>query len=380
MSWNQFRELAKTHDVNCISIYVPTSRAGKEVDQKHAQLKLKNMVNDVRSTLEESGKVAEEIHANLQRLEKLQKDDHFFRHQSDGLAIYLQGSEISYYTLPVQFEPAYYIADHFYLIPVLPFFNDDGTFYLLALSQQKATLYEGSRHFMAELILDEGALKTPETDGGNKEKSLQFRSAGGTQKGVLYHGQGSGKDDRQKELEKYFKSVDQAVNALLREEKSPLVLACVDPHFAVYRDLTSYQYLYPDFIPGNPDEIDAQMLHEKAWDAIEEHFLNERKFEREHIRNLSARGRTSYSLDEILQASLDGRIETLFLQMGTDKYGLYDLDQRTVLRVRPEPEGNSVSLFNMAATHALLKGGRVFLESKENMPFQETEINALFRF
>jgi hypothetical protein len=359
---------------------VPTSRAGEEVDQKHAQLKLKNIVKDVRSTLEESGKVEEEVHANLQRLEELQNDDHFFRHQSDGLAIYLQGSEMSYFTLPVHFEPAYYVADHFYLIPVLPFFNDDGTFYLLALSQQKATLYEGSRHFMAELILDQGALEPPEEEAGTKEKSLQFRSAGGAQKGVLYHGQGSGKDDRHKDLEKYFHSVDQAVNALLRNDKAPLVLACVDAHFAVYRDLTAYNFLFPDYIPGNPDETDAQMLHEKGWDLVEEYFLNERKAQREQMRNLSAGGRTSYLLEEILQASLDGRIETLFLQKGIDKYGLYDQQQRAVIRVRPAKEKNSVSLFNLAASHALVKGARVFLENKENMPFQETEINALFRY
>jgi len=111
----------------------------------------------------------------------------------------------------------------------------------------------------------------------------------------------------------------------------------------------AYNYLFPDYIPGNPDEADAQMLHEKGWDLVEEYFLNV-------------------------------RIETLFLQKGIDKYGLYDQEQRTVLRVRPVKEKNSVSLFNMAATHALVKGARVFLESKENMPFQETEINALFRY
>ncbi len=122
------------------------------------------------------------IHASLRKLEELLNDDHFFRYQSDGLAIYLQGSEMSYFTLPVHFEPGLYMADHFYLIPVLPFFNDDGTFYLLALSQKKATLYEGSRHFFTEIILDEVAPDSLEdaVSKENQEKSLQFRSAGGS--------------------------------------------------------------------------------------------------------------------------------------------------------------------------------------------------------
>ena len=382
MSWSQFTDLAKTHDANCISIYVPTSRAGEEVDQKHAQLKLKNILNDVHATLDASGIVNKELNASLQKLELLLNDVQFFRHQSDGLAIYLQGSNMSYFTLPVKFEPSYYISDHFYLIPVLPFFNDDGTFYLLALSQQKASLYEGSRHFISEIILDEIAPDSLEdaVNKDNPEKSLQFRSAGGSDKGVLYHGQGSGKDDRQKELEKYFRSLDQAVNSILGEEKAPLILACVDPHFPVYRDLTAYNYLFPKHIPGNPDEMDAQLLHEKGWHLVKDHFLAERKAVRAQIRDLSAGGRTSYSLEEIVPASLDGRVESLFLRSENDKFGLYDQEKRALLRVKSRKEENNVSLFNMAAIHTLLKGGRVFLDKLKNMPFKDSEINALFRY
>ena len=178
MSWGQFRKLAKVHDLNCISIYVPTSRAGEEVDQKHAQLKLKNILKEVNAALEASGTAKDELLASLQRLEQLLNDNYFFRYQSDGLAIYIHGSEISYFTLPVHFEPGFYISDHFYLIPVLPFFNDDGTFYMLALSQQKARLYEGSRNFITEIILDELAPDSLEdaVGGDTQEKSLQFRS------------------------------------------------------------------------------------------------------------------------------------------------------------------------------------------------------------
>jgi hypothetical protein len=213
-----------------------------------------------------------------------------------------------------------------------------------------------------------------------QEKSLQFRSTGGSNQGVQYHGHGSGKETRQKELEKYFKSLDQAINTLLHDEKAPLLLACVNPHFAMYRDLTAYNFLFPEYIPGNPDEVDALLLHEMSWELMEKHFLEERRKFREGIRDLSAGGRTSYSLDEIIPAAVDGRIETLFLQRGIDVYGIYNQDRRTVERIIHEKEYDRVSLFNMAATNTLINGGRVFLESPESMPFLETEINALFRY
>lgn len=382
MSWSQFKQLANAHDLNCISIYLPTSRAGEEVDQKHAQVRLKNILKEVNASLDKSGTANDDLVTSLQSLEGLLNDTHFFRHQSDGLAIYLRGAEISYFTMPVHFEPSYYISDHFYLIPVLPFFNDDGTFYLLALSQQKARLFEGSRHFITEIILDDVIPDSLEDMEGkdNQQKSLQFRSSGGAKKGILYHGQGAGKDEKEKELEKYFRGIDQTVTTLLREETAPLVLACVDPHFPLYRDLSAYNNIFPEYIPGNWDELDATLLHEKSWLLVEKYFLEERETKRMQIRDLSAKGSTSYSLEEIVPASLDGRIETLFLQEGVDKFGIYDLDQRDLLRVEPEKKENNVSLFNMAATNTLIKGGRVFLDSQGKMPFKETEINALYRY
>ncbi len=63
-------------------------------------------------------------------------------------------------------------------------------------------------------------------------------------------------------------------------------------------------------------------------------FFGRRKAVRAQIRDLSARGRTSYSLEEIIPASLDGRVETLFLQGGLDKFGVYDQEKRSVLRVQ----------------------------------------------
>jgi hypothetical protein len=194
----------------------------------------------------------------------------------------------------------------------------------------------------------------------------------------MYHGQGSGKDDRNKEIEKFLRAVDQAVTPLLGNDETPLVLACVDQYLPVYRDITSYRHLFPEHIPGNPDEADPLTLQEKGWLLVGEHFTRGRRDKIEQTRQSSARGKTSYDLGEILPAALDGRIDTLFLQEGKDRFGLYDLEKRVI---RESPERTfEVSLFNMAATHTLLNGGNAFLEKAGHMPFKESNINALFRY
>lgn len=382
MSRKELMKLAGVHDTHCISIYLPTSRAGEAVDQKHAQLRLKNILKELEETIDHRT-ASEGLQHSLEELMKMKEDDLFFRHQSDGLAIFISAAELKTFTLPVSFEQQLHISDHFYLIPLLPFFNDNGIFYLLAVSLKHLRLYECSRHSITEVILEESAPQSLEDVVGAdvEDKSLQFRTSGTSGGGnaeVMYHGQGSGKDDRDKEIEKFFRRVDQALTPILKGEDAPLVLACVDHYLPIYREMTNYRNLFPDHISGNPDETNPLTLQEEGWNLVEPYYIQKRKEKRERIRNLSATGKASYDLEEIVTAALDGRIDTLFLQKGKDHYGLFDLERR-VLRNAPERE-QEVSLFNLAATHALLNGGDVFLETSDQMPFEESQINALFRY
>lgn len=382
MSRKELMKLASVHDIDCISIYLPTSRGGEEVDQKHAQLRLKNVLKEVDNTID-LRLASEGLKHALTELHQMKEDHLFFRHQSDGLAIFIRGAELKTYTLPVSFKQQVYISDHFYLIPLLPFFNDNGLFYLLALSLQQVSLYECSRHSIAEVILEDAApLSLKEVVGTDVEdKSLQFRTSGtsgGGKTEVMYHGQGSGKDDRDKETVKFLRAVDQAVTRVLSDEDAPMVLACVDQYLPMYREITSYRHLFPENIPGNPDDTDPLILQEAGWLKAEPYYTKKREEKKEQTRNLSATGKASYDLEEIVTASMDGRIDTLFLQEGKDRYGLFDQKKR-VLREAPERE-HEASLFNLATTQTLLNGGDVFLESAVQMPFKESEINALFRY
>ena len=374
--------LARAHDMNCISIYLPAGRAGEEVDRKHAQLRLKKILGELEGTLDLKT-AGEGLKRSLKELLRLKGDGCYFRHQSDGLAIFIGESGWQAYTLPVRFRQQVYVSDHYYLLPLLPFFNDNGMFYLMALSLKKVNLYECTRHTITEIDLEHVAPRSMEEVVGTdyENKSLQYRTSGpsgGKKSEAIYHGQGSGKDDREKEADKFFREVDQAVTPLLGKEETPLVLACVDHYLPAYREITRYRHLFPKHIPGNPDNTDPLMLHEEGWALVREHFTGKRKEKRELTRQWSATGKTSYDAGEIVPAALDGRIETLFVQEGKDRYGLFDRE-KGVIREQPERK-HRVSLYNMAAAHTLLNGGDVFLETAADMPFKESELNALFRY
>jgi len=127
-------------------------------------------------------------------------------------------------------------------------------------------------------------------------------------------------------------------------------------------------------------ETDPLMLHEHAWLLVEDLFQQNRKNKEHQILDLSATARTSFDLNDIIKASVDGRTETLFVNPLKDRFGMYDKVNRSLI-IDDKHTSLHASLFNLAAVQTWLKGGQVFLaDNDENMPFKGTGINALFRY
>ena len=97
------------------------------------------------------------------------------------------------------------------------------------------------------------------------------------------------------------------------------------------------------------------------------------------LRDLSSYGKTSFDLNDIIPAAIDGRIDVLFIQNEKDKFGLYDKVNRSLI-VDENIKTNQASLYNLAAVQTWLKGGHVYLVEKDEMPLERTSINALFRY
>jgi hypothetical protein len=70
----------------------------------------------------------------------------FWQHQRDGLALFLARDTSMVYRLPVSFAEQAVVGSRFYIRPLLPLLSGDGTFYLLALSQNHVRLWRGSRY------------------------------------------------------------------------------------------------------------------------------------------------------------------------------------------------------------------------------------------
>ncbi|MBQ0732896.1 hypothetical protein [Aquimarina celericrescens] len=375
-----FEALADTHGLHCVSIYLPMHKTGKEQNEHLAQANLKRSIKDVHQALAAYQMHESEIKKYLKPIEELITNTKLWRNPSDGLAIFLGTRGLSYYTLPIVFETTTYVSDHFYLKPLLPLYYGDGLYYVLELSQDYIKLYEASRYNFKDLFIEDFVPDQLEKVVGfdYKPKMLQFRSGQATH-GGSFHGHGEGKDDTIKELQTFFRTIDKGIHKVLSNRQAPLVLACVDSLYPVYKEVNSHPNLYDKNISGDPEFRNKIKLHEQSWKVIQEYFEMSKKKKITRFTELYNTPKTAYEISDIVPAALQGKIDTLFIQNGVDIFGRYNKENMK-LTVHDKNKIGDASLINLTALQTFIKGGEIYFLGSDEMPIKNSPMNALFRY
>lgn len=377
-----FKTLAQDQKSTCVSIFLPTHRAGEEVVQNKDALVLKNLIKKAQEQLSSQDVSESEAKAILGPAEKLLADAGFWSHLSDGLAIFLTKDSMKHFVLPVAFEAHVEVANAFYLKPLMPMFSGDGRFFILALELENVRFYEGTRHTIADVIIDDlTPARLQEVVGYDfEQKNLQFRSqktASG--KEAVFHGQGAGQADEKNEILRYFRAIDKGLMKMLHDEYPPMVVVALDHLFSIYKEANTYPHMMDRNVSKNPGDMDKMMLHELAWEIVKPKFHAERQKKAEKFQELHGTGKASADISEIVPAASDGKIDALFLRNRTDIRGSYDAKNRAV-HIAPESDQSQGSLMNLAAVQTFLQGGKVFLVEEDDMPAPFAKVNAVLRY
>ncbi len=381
LSKQSFNELADYRGANCVSIFLPTHRKGMEVNRREDEILLKNMLKDISDQLEASGFSKAEADNYLGPAYALLENTTFWNNLSDGLVLFIGDRFFKHYTLPIRFEKFTYLADHFYLRPLMPLYNGDGRFFLLALTQDEVRFFEGTRYSLKDLYVEDITPNRLEEVVGYdyEQKSLQFHSAQQGLGRAMFHGRGEGKDEDKTEIRDYFKAINDGLMKMLREETAPLIVACVDYLFPIYREANTYPHLYQENISGSVERDNSVTLHEKAWRMLEPYFQKTRQEQVTLFNELMSTQRVASQVEDIVPAAVNGRIDTLFIQNQKDVYGMFNPTSQNI-QWDNEKRSDNMSLLNLAAIKTFQQGGKVFLMEPEEMPLKNMLANAIFRF
>lgn len=374
---------ARIADV-CVSIYLPTRRAG--MGKPQGAIRLKNLLRravdlhyltDVRPT---------RVREVIEPAEGLINDSLFWQHQDGGLALFLSPEGMLTYRLPIRFGDLVVLGRRFHVKPLLPLFSVEGRFFVLALSRNRVRLLECTRYHAHELDIPSVPPNMAEAMRYDDfEKQLQFHTRANPapstgRRQAIFHGHGSGIEDDKDDVLRYFFMIDRGLQEVLRNERSPLVLAGVGYLFAIYREANSYPYLLDGGIEGNPDELSPREMHARAWEIVKPEFMKEELTARENYERLSnlRHHRASDDLEKVLPAAYTGRVGTLFLDIGAHRWGTFDPETLEVEQ-HEEPRAGDEDLVDLAAVQTFLNGGAVFPSGPREMPAR-APIAAVMRY
>jgi len=376
-----FENLANTHGLHCVSIYLPMNKDGKEQNARIAQATLKQCLKKVHKDLEHHEMDPQEIKKYLKPVEALLTDIELWRNPSDGLALFLDKNELNYYTLPIPFEMKTNVSDHFYLLPLLPLYDEDDNYYLLELSQDYVKLYEANKYGYRDIYIEDFAPAQLEEAVGFdfKPKLYHFRSGVNKQVSGTYYGVGEGKDDLKKELHNFFRAIDKGINKEISNKKAPLVIACADPLFGLYKEANTYPNLLENYISGDSEFKNKTKLYQESWKLVHPFFEKIKEAKLLQYKELVHTPKTSYQISEIVPAAINGKIDTLFVQNGADEFGVFDKETNRLM-FRKKTELNNASLSDLSAVSTFMQGGKVYFLAPEEMPDKGQPMNALLRY
>ena len=382
LTLDQIKGLAQQTANPSISLFLPTHRTGQDIQQD--PIRLKNLLRDAEQQLLNSGMGPREVNALLQPAQALLNDSYFWRHQYDGLAVFMAADDFHYYHLPFFVEELLIIAPSYYVKPVLPLFTNNGHYYILALSQNEIRLFEGTRHSVGQIDLP---VELPESlnealNLDEPEKQLQMHtgtSPGGAGTG-MFHGQGSGAEEQEAGIEHYLSLVDSGLKEIFGEQQTPLVLAGVDYLLPIYRKVSDYAHIMPEGITGSPEHLLPEALQELAWPIVEPHFRQETEKIMAAYQQLADTDKASDNVAEIVAAAVNGRVDRLVLAVDTQVWGNFNRDTGEVVYYQEgQRKEDHLPLLDFAAMQTLQNGGTVFALSQDEMP-TKSAIAAVFRY
>ncbi len=376
-------KLIDAHGGLCVSLYIPTERAGSQTRQN--PIRFKNALYAARDALEGRGMQRREVEQFLAPARELLEDSDFWQQQADGLAAFVAPGLFSSYRLPLEVEQLSAVGEHFHIKPLLPFFSRDGRFYILALSQNAVRVLEGTHWSVRHLDVRGMPASLAEALRFDvREKHLQFHTGTGQTRGggtgaAIFHGQGVPKDDEQDRIREYFRQIDAALHEALGGQQAPLVLAGAESMLPIYRKANSYPHLVEHAVRGNPDRLNEQELHDRAWPIVEPVFMQAQREAAGFLEAALGTERASTELKQAVPAAHHGRVDTLFVALGVHRWGSYDADSDAVTE-HAEGEVGDEDLLDQAAAQVLVHRGAVYAVEQEEMPGDGYDVAALLRY
>ncbi len=349
----------------CLSLYQTTHRT--HPDNQQDPIRFRNLVDELEQSLRREYP-SRDVQALLAPLRELAGDFAFWQQALDGLAV-LRSTDL-YKVLRLQrpVGDVALVAESFHIKPLLRIVQSADRYQVLALTRDSFRVYEGNRDALDELALPEGMREEVE------------RALPRSDRVVRTEGDRQGEADwTDKERERYFRAVDQAVlEHCSRPSGMPLLLIALPEHQGAFRAVSRNPWLLPEGLRTAPDAIDPLTLRATVWKQIEPRYLERLAWLVDSFRAALGTGLASDDPARVGRAAVGGAVATLLVEAGRKMGGRLDAETGEITPADiGKPDVGDV--LDDIAEHVLQRGGEVIVVPAERMP-SGTGLAATFRY
>jgi hypothetical protein len=361
----------------CVSVYLPTHRAGREIQQDPIQFR--NLLDQAEEDLSATGMRRPQARNLLEPARQLTRRRPFWEHQEDGLAVFVAPDRIETYRLPVRFDPFVSVTDAFHVKPLWSVVAGE-LFYILAISRNHVRLWWSDRYQIGDIDLPADIPKSLAEAlwFDDTERQLQHHAtarAGGGRVIAEFHGHGTPDERDVAKLERFLRAIDDGIRALI-DPAAPLVLAGVKDITARYRQLSRHAAILGDTVVGSPNSLSTQELRARAGDLVEP--MRVKAAAADAASFLAAGAPGVATVRDVVPAAATGRVAALFLPIDVHIWGSYDPGNMAVA-VHESREPGDRDLLDLAAAATWCSGGSVYATDPADIPGGGT-VAALLRY
>jgi hypothetical protein len=285
----------RTHrEYPSVSILAPTHRTAPL--NRQDPIRMKNLIRNAIGRLHAEFK-KREVAAVVKNLQQLVREVDW-EHTLEGLALFASRERSIAVSLPFRVKPRAIIDETFATRDLIYSFNRASPYRVLVLSQEPR-LYDAWT-----AVLDEHKAKP---------FPMVHRGPGGASK--LPGGQGINPSAvRDEAHRKFFRSVDEAVDALQKVNPLPLVVVGVERNLAFYREVTGQSGAIVTMVAGNHDQTSPSALGKLVWPLFQSGMTLRRTDALVQLDEAVSAHRHASGIDQVWRAAVGAKCRTLLVE------------------------------------------------------------------
>ncbi|HEY2158589.1 MAG TPA: hypothetical protein VGH33_23365 [Isosphaeraceae bacterium] len=297
ISRGELKRLQAHNDFPSISLLAPTHRTSPA--NKRDRIVVKNLVTDAQKRLSDEFK-KREVAKVLQNLSKL-VDRVDWEHSLDGLAIFASKDGATAVDLPFSVKPRLVIDATFATRDLVFTLNRALRYRVLVLTEKPTRLFDAMTNVLTEVT--------------TKPFPMIHKGPGGASK--LPGGQGINRSAARDEAHReFFRKVDDALNAIQKEDHLPVVVVGVERYLAFYQEIAKDPAAIVGLVAGSHDDPNPAALGKLVWPVFKAGSTMQRTRALVRLKEAVSVNRHASGIPQVWRAAFEKRCQTLLVETG----------------------------------------------------------------